>query len=476
MYQQKIIESLAAPTPRDYTPEFALRREAQGWRLCDGDTAVAFLYPTFFDIWQFSPFEPPVMANTQTAGKVVDLHTLHNSYLNLALHGWPRHWCDADTPFGDWVEWHWRQDAGPEVEAEIRASFDAGERIQWRLQVTYDPVWARYRYRIGIDAWKLRPDGMEPLNMMLAGALASRPEQRRWTHSVWEAPDGQLRRIVHSNALFHCTDFGSEELGAQWRSRNAPFHGAWVAYAAHDEFNPGVLIQRTNVPVRLAICSQLFDEHIIWCQAGQENLDADGLFHFSMDTEFVNLGAGLARELLDHAVDPIAPDAWRYELQALPFRMDEVNSFETAVDLWAPEDCPILGLPKTGDGAISWASDEAHTGERSIRLQARLICERRELHPVGAVCNVKPHHRYRLDGWIKTSGVERFARLELTAYEYTFANTIDLAASPSVTGTADWTHVEAVLDSGDEAYLMPKFVLYGPGTAWFDDVRLEQTD
>jgi len=30
------------------------------------------------------------------------------------------------------------------------------------------------------------------------------------------------------------------------------------------------------------------------------------------------------------------------------------------------------------------------------------------------------------------------------------------------------------LDSGDEAYLMPKLVLYGPGVAWFDDVELTE--
>ena len=41
-------------------------------------------------------------------------------------------------------------------------------------------------------------------------------------------------------------------------------------------------------------------------------------------------------------------------------------------------------------------------------------------------------------------------------------------------GSGGWTRVEAELDSGDEAYVMPRFVLYGNGTAWFDDVMLEK--
>ena len=87
---------------------------------------------------------------------------------------------------------------------------------------------------------------------------------------------------------------------------------------------------------------------------------------------------------------------------------------------------------------------------------------------------VKPHRTYRLSGWIRTERVERYARLELASYEYTFTNYMDVAGSPSVCGTQESTPVEVELNSGDEAYLMPKLVLYGPGMAWFDDVLLEE--
>ena len=75
-------------------------------------------------------------------------------------------------------------------------------------------------------------------------------------------------------------------------------------------------------------------------------------------------------------------------------------------------------------------------------------------------------------GWIKTRGVQRFARLELAAYEYTHTNVTASAESAAVSGTRDWTRVTAEINSGDSAYVMPKLVLYGSGTAWFDDAEL----
>ena len=473
VYLAQILESMEEDSSRQHSPKFRVVREARGWRMCDGDRDIGFCYPTFFDIWSFSPFEPPEIANPESVGKVVDLHTLHNTMINLAPHGWPGHWKAGGMQPDQCVTWDWVCDSEELLEAKITATFAQGERIQWVFRVRYDPTWARYRYTFDIDAWRLSADGMEPLNMMLAGALAERPECRRWTHSIWEDADGKLRRIVHSNALFHCTDYGAPA-DCRWRHRNVPYTGAWVAYAAHESFNPAVLIHGTNVPIRLAICSQHFDEHIIWADAGHEILDEDGLFHFRMSAEFVNLGPRMAQDLLAQAADPVRPKQWRHELIALPFHMDTVNSFEEPVDVWAPEDCPIIALPKGNDGPQCWADGIAHSGTHSVRLQAGAVSERQEVYPVGAVCRVKPHRTYRLLGWIRTECVERYARLELASYEYTFTNYLDIAGSPSVCGTQDWTQVEVELHSGDEAYLMPKLVLYGPGAAWFDDIVLKE--
>lgn len=465
MYRQKILDSFVLPQPQPHTPAFRLEPERGGCRIFDGETAIGFCWPTFFDLWSFAPGRPALMANTEPPGKVVDLHTVHNTVLNLALHGWPRHWHASSAQ----LKWDWRRRGGERIEVLVSAAFADGERIQWVFQIGYDPVWGRYRYTFEINAWKRDPEGMEPFNMMLAGALTERAHDRRWTHSIWEDPDENLRRIVHSNALFTATDYAS----AQWRTRNMPYSNGWVAYAAHNAFNPAMLVHRANVPMKLATCSQLFDEHIIWNDAGQENLDEDGLFQFHTNLEFVNLLPAMAAEFLNEATDPVQPKQWREEQIALPFYMDTTNSFEETVDPWKPEECPTLVIPKD-EGPVCWVRGTGHSGRCSVRLEATRTNERCECFPGGAVCRVRPHRRYRLSGWIKTESVERFARLELAGYEYTFTNTIDSARSAHVTGTSDWTQVSVELDSGDEAYLMPRMVLYGPGAAWFDDLRLEE--
>lgn len=189
-----------------------------------------------------------------------------------------------------------------------------------------------------------------------------------------------------------------------------------------------------------------------------------------MTMTIVNLPACLADELLAQAADPVAFPPSRAQSVALPFHMDVVNSFEEAVDIWQPETCPIFVMKLADDASPAWAEGVAHSGSRSIRISG--TGGRQEFYPDGAPCMVEPHRRYRLEGWIRTRGVERFARLELESFEYTQSNVIERALSAPVCGESEWTRVDVVLDSGDEAYVLPRLVLYGPGTAWFDDLRL----
>jgi hypothetical protein len=475
MYLDQILTRFHLRTPRPHRPAFHVRRETGGWRVFDGERALAFFMPLALDIWAFSPSAPDEIANPEAPGKVVDLHTVHNSFINFGAHGWPRHWFTDPRGAEGLVRWHWEKDSGRSLRASVRVAAPDGETALWRLGIWYDPRWGRYRYVCEIAARKLDPDALEPFNLMLAGALACRPAERRWTHSIWENPDGQLRRIVHSNALFMGTDYGNFREGSgPWRWRAAPYPRAWIGYAAHRSFNPAVLVHATSVPLSFATCSQLFDEHLVWNRAGQDNLGRDGYFHYRMTVEVVNLPATLAQRFLEAASDPARPRRWRHEQIALPFAMDCANSFEDRVDPWAPEECPVLLLPKGSDGPVTWARDAAHSGRRSIRLRGQNSTRRLELFPCGAVCRVQPHRRYRLHGWIRTREVARFARLELATYEYTYANVIATAQSAPVSGTRDWTEVSVELDSGDEAYLMPRLVLYGAGTAWFDDVGLSE--
>ncbi|MEI8246238.1 MAG: hypothetical protein WCI51_10435 [Lentisphaerota bacterium] len=468
MYYEKILNSHCLDVPRPHIPAFHIQSEGENWRVFDSDRALALFYPSrpVFDIWAFSPFEPDEMANPEPPGKVVDLHTIHNTCLGVGRSEWPKHWNGLP------LTWNWVRAAGSELEALVNLAGPEGETCQWRLQVTYDPVRGRYRYHITIDARKMDPDWFEGFNLMVAGALADRPEKRRWTHSVWENPDGKLRRIVHSNALFQCTDFaGFRNRKGPWRWRHLPYPRAWMAYAAHPTFNPAFLIHNTTVPLIGATCSQLFDEHICWNRAGQDNLGEDGYFHFHMELEFVNLPAALAKELLEQASDPVRPNKWWNETVALPFHMDIENQFETAVDPWQPEECPILEIPNGNEGQITWTDETAHSGSHSIRLcstdQGRL-----HIFPAGAVCRVKPNTRYLLSAWVKTEQVIGAAKIELAGYAYTYNNISHKAASSELNNTNDWTRLEVELDSGDQVYLMPYMILEGPGTAWFDDVCL----
>ncbi|MBI2193574.1 MAG: hypothetical protein HYU36_16480 [Planctomycetes bacterium] len=469
--QERILASFEGRVPLSYTPSFRVEREAKGWRIYDRAEAIGFFGDCgwlFFDIWKFSPHDPAIFANERMAGKVVDIHTLHNTVMNIPVGAASDLVQGVADPVGH-LRPEWVKGQGAELELMLSGVYGQGQRAQFRFRAIYDSAWARYRYFFDADVWKLSPSGMEPWNMMMAGALHSRSEKRRWTHSIWEGADGKLRRLVHSNALFDCTDYAS----ADWRSKNGPDRGAWIAYGVDSVFNPAVLVHRSSVPVRFATCSQLFDEHILWQQAGLEHLD-EGYFHFELATELVSLDAALAAELLERASDPPRPRQWRYRRIALPFRMDEVNSFESAVDPWRPEECPILTVDEEAGRPIRWVSGMAHSGSRSLQFEGRNPTGWTVLTPGGAVCNIDPGARYRFSAWVRTKDVERFARLELQSVEYSYSNVIDGAYSRMLGATNDWTLLSVELDSGDEAYLVPRMALYGTGLAWFDDVKLER--
>jgi hypothetical protein len=465
---QRICATLAQIEPRPYSPQFRVAKERWGWRVFDGDAAIALFTmegeELAFDIWQLSPFEAPIMANSEAPGAVYDLHTAHNTVLNL-----PVSRCgdltEGVASIAECLTLTWVQESGTELRFRIDGAFLKGQRICYDLRFCYDATQARYRFFIDAEMWKESPHGGEPINMMLAGALTERGEDRRWSHSIWADPQDRLKRIVHSNALFQATDYAS----ASWRSKNAPTQGAWIAYASHPVFNPAMLVHESNVPVFFATCSQLFDEHLVWQQAGLDELD-EGFFHFVMRTEFVNLPATLAAEFLAEAADPPKPARWQNLAIALPFYMDIENDLEMPVDPWLPEDCTLFVL----EDPRQWATDAAHSGTHSIRLTGATFHTWQRLFPVGAVCRVQPHSRYRFSAWVKTAGVERFARLEMGSYEYTYHNVIDKTRSAHLSDDCDWTLLQVELDTEEEVYVMPFLALYGRGSAWFDDVKLER--
>ena len=150
---ESILKSLQGVAPRPYTPAFRLEAEGDAWRVFDGDRQLAKFYPLFLDIWALSPFDPDIKANPEPPGKVVDLHTLHNTSLNFGMQGWPTHWPT------DAVRWAWQKSEGPELIAVISLDAREGETARWRLTVGYAPQRGQYSWRMTLDARKLDPDG-----------------------------------------------------------------------------------------------------------------------------------------------------------------------------------------------------------------------------------------------------------------------------------------------------------------------------
>lgn len=122
-----------------------------------------------------------------------------------------------------------------------------------------------------------------------------------------------------------------------------------------------------------------------------------------------------------------------------------------------------------GDGRATWSEDRARSGSRCLALDSTTGADCAWMQRVG----VDPHTRYRLSGWIRAEGVTpgtgRGAFLNIQEVQSTL--------SQVVTGTAGWTRVEMVFDSGSRETVQVNCLLGGwgrsTGRAWFDDLRLE---
>jgi alpha-N-arabinofuranosidase len=118
----------------------------------------------------------------------------------------------------------------------------------------------------------------------------------------------------------------------------------------------------------------------------------------------------------------------------------------------------------------AFAVDEtvARTGKRSVRISSDNGAD----SGFQTAVEVKPYSKYRLSGWVKTQdlapGTGKGALLNL--------HNMDVMTG-AVSGTKDWTRVEATFDSGatDAVLINCLFGGWGraTGTAWFDDIALE---
>jgi hypothetical protein len=98
----------------------------------------------------------------------------------------------------------------------------------------------------------------------------------------------------------------------------------------------------------------------------------------------------------------------------------------------------------------------------------------------------------RVSGWIKTEGAERCPLCEKPGISDRTVHDADrhgaeirilqgngyyTTLTPFVTGTKDWTRFEAVAKIGPKpAFLIVAAILWGQGTAWFDDIKMTVVD
>ncbi len=125
---------------------------------------------------------------------------------------------------------------------------------------------------------------------------------------------------------------------------------------------------------------------------------------------------------------------------------------------------------------LAVVTDEKHGGARSLRIRAAAG----DFRAASTKHDAKPFagKRVRVRGWIKTDQVADGAALWLrvdagAAGAAAFDNMYDRR----VTGTAAWTAAAVEVDvPADGQTLIVGVMMFGSGTAWFDDLALEVTE
>ncbi len=124
MVFEKVLEHCRGPRPRVHRPKFRTEPGPRGgWRIFDGEKAIADALPEAFDVWSFSPFEPDVFVADSVGepSATLDVHTVRNTWLNFGSHGWLPSWCQIGTRG---LRWEWPEPSDAELEAliELEAS------------------------------------------------------------------------------------------------------------------------------------------------------------------------------------------------------------------------------------------------------------------------------------------------------------------------------------------------------------------
>ena len=147
------------------------------------------------------------------------------------------------------------------------------------------------------------------------------------------------------------------------------------------------------------------------------------------------------------------------------FRQGVVNDFETPI----PAGTLYVGC-MWGHG-VRLDTRTGRSGTCSLRVSG---AEAQPIHG-GTALHVETRRRYRLSGWVRTRGVTGGAFLRLNQVFWNWHDVRDSQQSEILTGDNDWTRLEIEFKpvAGDP-FAVPGLVVEGRGTAWFDDLALQE--
>jgi hypothetical protein len=126
-----------------------------------------------------------------------------------------------------------------------------------------------------------------------------------------------------------------------------------------------------------------------------------------------------------------------------------------------------------GSATFSWASDAAHGGSRSVKVQS--------VQPAGTLTRwlsktnsigAQAGGVYRASAWFRTSGVTDRAVITVNFWD---ANSVHLGSTDggTLSGTSNWTLLTTQATApANTAFVRVEFRLWGPGSMWADDVTL----
>ncbi|MFB3879786.1 MAG: carbohydrate binding domain-containing protein [Armatimonadota bacterium] len=125
----------------------------------------------------------------------------------------------------------------------------------------------------------------------------------------------------------------------------------------------------------------------------------------------------------------------------------------------------------------SWVTDHAHTGTHALKLSVAPGASSDWISTRQRGIYLTPGARYRLRGWVKADDVSPDGWAGWYAHIGNSADPMILVADARAgSGSFDWRQVTAEFDvPADCDQLEVGTVLWGTGTAWFDDLSLDTT-